>query len=123
MGKSVRNDVHAEARAVDLVNGERDAVERDRPFCGDEARERRGSLQHKPDAVAVLIAREDPGAPVDMAGDEMAAELVAERQRPLQIDAAPRLPGAERGAREGLVGDLDGEDGALALRPCSPRRW
>src|SRR3972149_296999 len=39
----------------------------------------------------------------------------AERGRALQIDAPPRLPGAERGAGQGLVGGLDGEDGALAL--------
>ena len=55
------------------------------------------------------------GRAVDMAGHEMAAELIAERERALEIDAAPLPPGAERGARERLVGDIDGEARAFAL--------
>ncbi len=66
------------------------------------------------------IRSRDRGETVDMARDEMTAELVAERQGPLEIDAGAFLPAAERGAGGGLVGHIDLEDGA-ASAPSSRR--
>jgi hypothetical protein len=42
----------------------------------------------------------------------MAAELRAEGERPLEIDAGPLFPKPERGAGGGFVGDIDLEHGA-----------
>src|SRR5665648_454308 len=55
-----------------------------------------------------------------MAGHEMTAKLLAERERAFEIDAASFLPGPERCAGQGFVGGLDGEAGALALRLSRP---
>ncbi len=115
VGKSVRNEVDAEARAAGIVNGQRDAVERDRPFGGNEGSKFGGAFQDEADTVTVRLAREDGGRAVDMAGYEMAAELIPERESPFEIDAAPLPPRAERGARERFVGDLDGKARAFAL--------
>src|SRR4029453_314441 len=45
----------------------------------------------------------------------MAAEFIAEGERPFEIDAPPLPPRAERGARERFVGDIDGKARAFAL--------
>ncbi len=58
---------------------------------------------------------DEAGEAVDVAGDDVAAEFVAGFQRALQVDARAGLPGAERGAGERLVGDVDVE-GAAAGR-------
>ena len=58
------------------------------------------------------------GNAVDMAADQMAAELVAKPQRALEIELGAALPGAGRGHAQGLRGDVDGEEGAIA--PPSP---
>ena len=63
-------------------------------------------FQHETDAVAIGLTRHDAGLPIDMAGDEMAAELGAEGKRPLEVDAAAGRPGAKGGAVARLVGDV-----------------
>src|SRR4029453_6728555 len=92
VGERVSNEVDTEAPGLRIVNGERDPVERDRPFGGNERSEFGRAFQHEADAVAVGLAREDGGRAVDMPGHEMAAELTAERERPFEIDAAPLPP-------------------------------
>ena len=52
---------------------------------------------------------------VDMARDQMAAELVAKRQGPLEIDARAVLPAPSVVRGQGLVGDVDLEHGAGAF--------
>ena len=54
---------------------------------------------------------------VDMAGDDMPAELVAELQRALEVEPAARGPHVRGGARDGLARDVDREP---ARRPCRP---
>jgi hypothetical protein len=44
-----------------------------------------------------------------MAGDDMAAELVAEAKRALEVEAPPLRPHAWRGAAHGFGRDVDGE--------------
>ena len=50
------------------------------PFAAMKGASSRGLSSTNLDAVAVGLAREDLGPPVDMAGHEMAAELIAEAQ-------------------------------------------
>ena len=52
----------------------------------------------------------------------MAAQLVAGLQRALQIDAAPRLPSCQRRLGPRLVGNVDGELGAVSARRDARRR-
>ncbi len=75
----------------DLVDGQRDAVERDRALGRDRPREmrpapRRRSAANRPPARRSTNACDA----VDMAEHDMAAELVAEAQRPLEIDLRAR---------------------------------
>jgi hypothetical protein len=67
-------------------------------------------------AVALGGHRDHLGQPVDMARDDMAAELVADPERAFEIDPVPRLPGrgagADVGLRDRLGRDVDLEPGA-----------
>ena len=88
-------------RPVDLVDGQRGSVERDRALFGDEFRQilRRLDLEMR---HGVEIAPRDEGRhAIHMAGDHMAAEFVADLQRPLQIDRLARRPVARRWSRRG----------------------
>ena len=60
----------------------------------------------EPVAVAVGLDRRDLAHRVDVAEHQMAAQLVAQPQRPLEVDRAARPPAAERGARQRLRGGL-----------------
>ena len=77
---------------VDAIDGERRAVERDRAFFGDEARERVRARDDKaamPSKISTATIFADA---VDMAGDDMAAEFVADLQRPFEIEFGAGLP-------------------------------
>src|ERR1700722_1045715 len=59
---------------------------------------------------AVEIApRQDLGDSIDMAADHMAAELVADLQRPLEVDAPPRPPLPERRDCKRLGAEVESE--------------
>ena len=66
MRKSVRNDVYAEARVVDVVNGKRDSIESDRTLRRDEGREGSRGLDQESGAVAVGFAVDDLRPSIDM---------------------------------------------------------
>src|SRR5262245_6624007 len=50
-----------------------------------------------------------------MAGDDMSAELVADPEGALEIDAYPASPPADRGHTQRLGGGIDGEPAAVAV--------
>jgi hypothetical protein len=103
------NDVHAEAIAVDLVHRERDAVDGDRALGGDEARQIGRRLEDEAHAAALRRHRDDRAHAIDMAVDQMAAQLVAELERQFEVDAAALLPVAEMGLGQASRRGLDGE--------------
>ena len=77
-----------------LVDRQRRAVQRYRTFRRDVAGKMLGRLEEKAAAVAIRRDADDLCETVDVAGDDMAAELVAGPQRPLEIDAAAGLQSA-----------------------------
>src|ERR1700680_1042393 len=99
----MRNDVATHAGFRDLVDGKRDAVERDRALGRNESGELGWNLDGEAAAVAIGPGGEEAGEAVDVARHDVPAQLVAGLQRPLQIDALPALPGAKRGLAQGLV--------------------
>src|SRR5579883_891873 len=105
----VRDDVDAEDGALDLVDGQRHAVEGDRALGRDRARERRWRAEAEADGIAFRAALDDLGRPVDMAQHDMAAELVAEPQGAFEVDLHAGAPGADRRPRHGLGGGGGGE--------------
>src|SRR5690606_40673239 len=59
--------------------------------------------------------RQDPPQAVHMAGDDMAAQLVAQFRGALEVDAVASLPAAQRGLRQRLAGNLDREPAGALL--------
>ena len=107
--QSVRNQQHLERIALDRIDRERRPVERDRALDSDEFRQilRRADKEMR---HAVEIAPgEDFRDPVDVAAHHMAAKLVADLKRPLEVDMAPLPPFPERRHRERLGPDVEGD--------------
>src|SRR4029077_9626334 len=73
----MRDEVDAEAIALNLVDGERDAVERDRAFGRDRLGEGLGHAEGEALGIALAPSLDDFGDRVDVARNDMAAELVA----------------------------------------------
>ena len=69
--------------------------------------------------MSVRSSRDDElGDAVDMARDDMAAELVADLQRAFEIEPRALLPGAGRGHPQGLGRGIDRD--TRCGRRCSP---
>src|SRR6185436_1483040 len=101
-------------QGLDLVDRQRDAVERDRSLGGDIARERGPRDQADAQRIADRLDRGDLADAVDMAGDDMAAKLVADLERALQVERRALGPESRRGAALRLGRDIDREP-AFAL--------
>ncbi len=114
----MRDDIDAKPLPLDLVDGQRNAVERDGTLGRDRAREtcRRGKQEAQ--RIALRPTIEDARDAVDMAEHDMAAELVAEAQRALEVDLGPHAPAREGGARHGLGRD----HGSEPVRPLLDHR-
>jgi len=79
----VRDDQHRKRVAFHGVNRERNAVERNRALGRDKARQLRRRAQHEArhiyrSIVGHVVAHDDGRQAVDMAGDQMTAQFVAE---------------------------------------------
>src|SRR5258706_9557987 len=105
--QGVGDEVHLEAVAVDAIHRQADPVHANGAFAGDVT----GKLfQHFENNDPALTA-DDFADAVDVAGDEVAAEGIAQRERFLQVDLAgaaepagePQGLGADMG-REALAG-------------------
>ena len=102
-------------RVGDLVDGQRHAVDGDRALGREEWRER--GIDRDADAlrIAFVADADDPAGAIDMAGDDMAAEFVADLQRAFEVQAAASGPHALRGAGDGFAGNVDREPVAAPL--------
>src|SRR5688572_28618882 len=110
MGNDVDLEAHAAAGLTrDLVHGERDAVERYRSLGRDKGCERGICRDGQAGRIALRGNRLDPADAVDVAGDDGAAQLVADPERPLEIEPALFGPHARSGTSPSLRGDVDGE--------------
>ena len=112
-GERVRDDVDAKAVPRHLVDGQADPVEAHRAFGGDKRHQRVRRLEAEAHRFGFGPPLDDPSQPVDMAGDEMAAQFVAEAQRLFEIDRGSGDPAADRRAGQGLGRGLRGEGAVL----------
>ena len=112
----IDREVGGAVRVDDRVDGQRDAIDGDRSLGGEIRREVAGDPQVDAARVPVGADRAHLRDPVDMAGDDVAAELVAQPHRTLQVEAAALLPLLGGGTRHGLAGDVDHEPAALSRR-------
>src|SRR5690606_3192827 len=97
------------------IDRQRYAVERDRALGGDmrckRGRRRDGDLH----AVTDGLDRHHVPDRIDVTGDDMPAELVANAQGALKVEAPPRIPHVGRGARQRLGARIDGKPASGAV--------
>ncbi len=85
------------------------------PLGGDEARQFPCGAQFEPRHVRQIVAPDDASDAVGVTGDNMAAEFVADLQRPLEIEFCALDPVLRRGHAERLGGGIDFEPGPAAF--------
>jgi hypothetical protein len=105
----MRDQRHAELIGFDVDQRETHAVDRDRALAGDLASKRERKAEPHCTPVGVVHATVDGAHGVDMAGDEVSANRVADLERAFDVHAAARLQLAEIGPREGFFAGLKGE--------------
>src|SRR5690349_16873546 len=93
----------------DLVDGQRYAVERDRAFLGDHRAERARNAEADLERVALGASADDRGDRIDVAGDDMPAELIAQAQRAFEVELRALLPVAARRFGNGFARHIDRE--------------
>src|SRR5207248_1139717 len=109
----VRDDRDLEAAPVDAVDGEADAVDGDRALLDDVAQHVGSGADREVEGLAARAHFIDAADAVDVAGDQVAAQAIAEAHRALEVDLRARFVLAERGALERLGAGLDGDAAAL----------
>src|SRR5215217_3118242 len=105
----VRDQINAEDVVLDLVDGQADAFDGDRALGGDQPVQRLRRADADAVRAAFAVHRQNLADAVNVA-----AHLVAEFGRALEIDAMALAPLVERGPGQGLVADFYGEP-ALSL--------
>src|SRR3954449_3507094 len=107
-----------EAHVVDRDDGQRDAVDGDRPLLHDVAQDLRLRLDRDHAREAVLAGPRHDADAVDVALDDVAAQARVGAQRELEVHAAARGNLGQRGPPQRLVHDL----GAEAVAAHADRR-
>ena len=103
----VGDEIDPEACALDLIDGERCAVQSDGAFGRDEAGELFWGLERDAGAVAFVFHGRDARDAIDMARDNMTAKLIADFERALQIDTTAFDPCADVGFGHTFSRNLD----------------
>src|SRR6185437_10335553 len=109
MRQGVRDEVHAETVALDLVDRQRHPFESDRALGRDGAGELVWHAEAEAFGIPLLSPLDDLGHGIDMAGDDMPAELIPNFQRAFEIDPAADTPLLEDRARQRLSRGLHRE--------------
>ena len=110
MTPAVGNDVDRKVIGADLIDGERDAIDRDRALDRDQGGEVLGDANLQTVGLAHRFQRGDGADGVDVAEHDVTAQLVTDPERTLQIDGIADLPTA-------CGGDLQGRTGSLHPEP------
>src|ERR1700730_6326802 len=97
----------------DFVDSERDAVERDRALRRDETGKLGRDAKREPRHIRLVLAHGDDGQAVDVPGDDVTPELVADPERALKVDAHPWPPTAGGRHAQRLRGGVCGEPGTI----------
>jgi len=113
----VRDQENLEVVAIDGVDGERRPVERDRTLDRDEFCAVFWRAEAEMRHAVEVAPRQNVGRAVDMAADHMAAEFVADAQRPLEIDQV----GGHHILPQFSIGERPGEDRSFVTRHIRER--
>jgi len=112
----MRDDVeHETAGPVGLVRHfvdcKRNAIDRDRALGRDIGREFLGRRDPELDRAAGILPADNPANGIDMAGDDMPAQLVTQLERLFKVELAPGSPLVLRRAADRFARDIDREPG------------
>ena len=111
----VRHEHHRKLIARGGVDSERDAVEGDGSFFGDEFREA-GLVLEAEFAVRVAVGDfRDGGGGVDVSCDDVSADFVAEAGGAFKVDFLGGLGAGEGGAGDGFGREVEGEGGGVVI--------
>ena len=95
----VRDDVDAEARALNRVDGEAHAIDRDGALRGQVTRETCGRRDRQSLRARLALHAGDAGHAIDVSGHQVPAERIAGAQCRLEIHAGAGREVTERGER------------------------
>lgn len=101
------NNIHGKQGMIDLVDGQRNAIDGNRPLGRQESRQLGRRVELKLQAVADPLLGGNKGDSIDMAGNNMAAEFIAHAQRRLQIYLGSGVPLHDRGLAESFGRNLN----------------
>ena len=116
------NQQDGELIARDAVDGQRRAVQADRAFLRNEMRQRKRRAQIEMRHAVEIATRDNFRKAIDMAGDDMPAELVTHFQGTFEIDSGAGAPGSHIGQCQRFSSGIDLEPGAVAQPPHCHRR-
>ena len=106
-----REQAGSAGQVVDGVDRQRDALDRDRAFGGDVG----GKVSRGGDDDAPRIARRlhavDGAETVDVAGDDMSAQFIAQFERGFEVELRAGRPQSRHGADLRFARDIDREPG------------
>ncbi len=86
VGQRVGNEGHTEAVGLNLDERQTDAINGDRAFVGHLPQQAGRRLKDEMRPVIVIATLDQAAEAIDMAGNEVAAEAVAELERALEVD-------------------------------------
>src|ERR1700720_3870880 len=104
--ESVRDEGDLEAACADSKDGQTDAVDCDRTFLDQVARLIGAGFEDVEARVALRLDRNDATDTIDVAGNEMAAKQLVERQAAFEVNAVAGLERAENSAAQALGRDV-----------------
>ena len=88
---------------VKRVDGQRDTVNRDRTLGGDKRRDFGRSGDGEVQRSAHILAQCNPADRINMAGDNMSAQFIAQLERLFEIEFAPGAPLVRRGLADSFA--------------------
>ena len=110
MGDDIDGEVSALVLSfADVVHCQRYAIKGDRAFGGDHRRKILRHADSDANRIAFRASADHLSDGIDVAGDDMAAELVAEPERPLKVEPRSFPPMVACGFRDRLGRDVDCE--------------
>src|SRR6516165_9673786 len=118
----MRDEENREHVPFDAIDRQRGSVEAHRALFSNEPRELVRRANRKAPHAVETFDSDDRSDPIDMAGDNMAAEFVAHFKRSLKIEPRPGFPAPRRGSSQGFSPDIDIEPGLIAARARRNRR-
>ncbi len=111
----MRNDHDPETATIDFIDGEGNSLQRDRPFRGNQVGQIRRGINHHPVTITITGDINNLTQAVNMAGDDMPAQLIPHGKGAFEVDFGANLPGVEGRHGNGFERNINRKSLALSL--------